>query len=365
MLHKNRAEGRRRRSGFTLIELLVVIAIIAILIGLLLPAVQKVREAAARTQCLNNLKQIGLACHNYASAYNDALPPGSGPHPYQFSGGNKTTYYPPAVLVMVLPYVEGANNYNLFNLAYDTLSDPINAPAREQVIKIYRCPSEPHSWPPGATWPAGSRGSSQNYAANVGATCNFFVDSAQYSGPFNQIQPAGGASGTPYPTATPVKILQISDGLSNTAMFAEVKVGFYPQGSDPVTNYAGVPTVPWHVRYPTTWVQPQDDLAPNASCAASQNARYYAFTEFYRSRPGFTWAYTHTMQPNSTVGDCGNSVTGSSQNSSHVASRSWHTGGVNVGLCDGSVRFVADTIAFPLWQALGTRSGGEVLSGNF
>jgi prepilin-type processing-associated H-X9-DG protein len=261
---------------------------------------------------------------------------------------------------MVLPYIEGANNYNLFNLAYDTLSDAANNAARHQIIKIYQCPSEPNSYPPGGAWPPGARGSSQSYAANVGATCNFFVNSP-LAGPFNQIQPAGGVSGTPYPTATPIKILQVSDGLSNTAMWAEVKVGFNPQGLDPGINYAGPPTVPWHVRYPTTWVQPQDDLAPNAGCAASQNARYYAFTEFYRSRPGFTWAYTHTMQPNSTVGDCGNSVGGSSGNASHVASRSWHTGGVNVGFCDGSVRFVSSTINFTVWQALGTRANGEVV----
>ncbi|HEY7428794.1 MAG TPA: DUF1559 domain-containing protein [Gemmataceae bacterium] len=149
----------RRRYGFTLIELLVVIAIIAVLIGLLLPAVQKVRATAARLSCQNNIRQIALACLNYESS-TGALPPGSSQHPTLFSGGNTTTYYPATVLVIILPYLEGANNYNLFNLAYDTLSDPINAAARKQTIKFYICPAEAHPYPTG-----------QNYAANVGATC--------------------------------------------------------------------------------------------------------------------------------------------------------------------------------------------------
>jgi prepilin-type processing-associated H-X9-DG protein len=185
----------------------------------------------------------------------------------------------------------------------------------------------------------------------------------QVAGPFNQVPP-NGTSTAGYAEATPIPLVQIIDGTSNTAMWSEVKIGFNPNGSDPVANYSGPPTVPWHVRYPTTWTQPQDDLAPNASCAASQNARYYAFTEFYRSRPGFTWAYTHTMSPNSTTGDCGNSVGGTSDNASHVAARSYHQGGVNVVLCDGSVHFVQNGITFSVWQAIGTKANGDFVDGS-
>src|SRR5256886_1063392 len=122
-------QPRRRRSAFTLIELLVVIAIIAILIGLLVPAVQKVREAAARAQCQNNLKQLGLAAHNYESTYKN-LPPGAGPTPSGSPAANSRA----SVQAVILAYVEQANVYNLFDLTQDVNASASNANARLQQV---------------------------------------------------------------------------------------------------------------------------------------------------------------------------------------------------------------------------------------
>src|SRR5215468_400481 len=120
-----------RRLGFTLIELLVVIAIIATLIGLLLPAVQKVREAAARTKCQNNLKQIGIALHSYHSA-NESLPPPS-----------TTTPSVASLHVLLLPYVEQQAAYQSFNLTKSVVTDPTSYAGRIVQVPIYLCPSDP------------------------------------------------------------------------------------------------------------------------------------------------------------------------------------------------------------------------------
>ena len=125
--------SRRRPPAFTLIELLVVIAIIAILIGLLLPAVQKVREAAARMSCSNNLKQIALGALNFESQFQ------------KFPGGSSLQFAQASALVFILPFMEGGNSYNAFNLAQDVTTSTLNWTARNQAVGGFLCPSDPNA----------------------------------------------------------------------------------------------------------------------------------------------------------------------------------------------------------------------------
>jgi prepilin-type N-terminal cleavage/methylation domain-containing protein len=269
----------RFSSGFTLIELLVVIAIIAVLIGLLLPAVQKVREAAARMQCQNNLKQIGLGMHNYESSYSE-FPPAAGPLPVLPSGYPGSGTQRPSTQALILPFLEQANKYNQFKFEYDVHTNAINQPARCQDVPIYLCPSDPSSAQ--FTTTDGPLGRS-NYFVSIGRTANSFDKDASVGGivyleftntQFNTLKNKPGA----------VKITGIPDGTSNTSMYSEIKRGNNTTG--------GTRTAPWDLQN----VAFTDFLNYPSSCNTTNAGVRYAGLQYHRAFIG-TSRYTHAVPP--------------------------------------------------------------------
>jgi prepilin-type N-terminal cleavage/methylation domain-containing protein/prepilin-type processing-associated H-X9-DG protein len=338
-----------QRKGFTLIELLVVVAVIAVLIGLLLPAVQKVREAAARSQCTNNLKQLGLAVHNYESMFRK-LPPGAGPILKDPKDDRAS------LQVLLLPYVEQANAYAQFDFTANVQTSPTNESARNQDVPLFLCPSDLST----AQLPGKGR---SNYFGNMGA--NAYL-------PNNRNPAVGGLfyydvkqTMTPATIPEAVRVADIRDGTSNTAMFAEIKRTRV--GSETPDH----PVDLWDSRVITpgaggsAWVS---DMAPFEDCSRTDlYSLRYTGLQYYRFHI-CTSLYTHTTTPNSPGGDCidGSWRTGDVPGyfAGHLAARSYHPGGVNVCFADGSVRFIQDMIAPPTWRALGTRGGGETVDGS-
>lgn len=296
-----------RAKAFTLIELLVVIAIIAILIALLVPAVQKVREAAARTQCTNNLKQIALATHNHHDTYKNF------PSGYVYGGafGNSEATW----LTYILPFIEQETLYRTANFSQNFGSLPNqNNTLSGTILSVYTCPSDTASNTHALTYYGKG-----NYVGNGGigpmiSNWNTTQSVAQFG---------------VFMVNSKIRMADISDGTSNTVLASEIirvqgndfrGVMHYPEG--PIFQHNRTP----NTTTPDDWRSSLCVSLPEAPCVGTYTA--------YNNRQVI------------------------------LSARSRHTGGVNAALCDGTVRFVTTNIQLATWQALGTIKLGD-LSGNF
>ncbi|SIN95038.1 prepilin-type N-terminal cleavage/methylation domain-containing protein/prepilin-type processing-associated H-X9-DG domain-containing protein [Singulisphaera sp. GP187] len=359
----------RLRRGFTLIELLVVIAIIAVLIALLLPAVQAAREAARRSQCTNNLKQMGLAAMNFEST-NSNLPPCWTQYPGMSGGGSRAN-----VLAYMLQFLEQGALYNTWNFAVDSnggsaCCGKFNQTARVTQVNAYLCPSDPNT---GSQLDVGGSGlpcAHTNYYASLGNTAAQYYNSPadtttlrETNGAFlglfpvtldlSQSQYLSGTTPNPaYQQCFGTKLSQIVDGTSNTAMFAEIKTSRWSTTALPAPDQNN------KIDPIQGGVAALNLQTPPAACDVMTTNRIgYRGNQYYRFIPPTT-NYTHTVPPNYTGADC----VDSGFVASHIAARSYHSGGVNTAFADGSVRFIKSSINLATWRALGSRAGGEVIS---
>jgi prepilin-type N-terminal cleavage/methylation domain-containing protein/prepilin-type processing-associated H-X9-DG protein len=340
------------RAGFTLIELLVVIAIIAVLIALLLPAVQAAREAARRAQCVNNLKQVGIAMHNYVGTQG-SLPWGDGPDEWnQWSS-----------MTLMLSYFEQSSLYNAVNFTYG-LQDwnlPFNTTIHRTQVSMLLCPSDSSRLT--------NADAHMNYAGNAGTAPATFYDwdnTSAFNGLFtwNGNPPKGGSYKK---VKSVVGFQEITDGLSNTAAFSEkvLGIGWFTTSrvndpQVPPSTYALISKpsaanllVPQAVYNQCRTLNPSTPSTPQ-----NQNNIYPNGSLWYNGCPSNS-RYNHVMPPNTWSctyggrwGDMGGAVTATSR----------HPGIVNVLFADGSVKAIKSSINVTTWWALGTRAGGEVVS---
>ncbi len=367
----------RTRRAFTLIELLVVIAIIAVLIALLLPAVQAAREAARRAQCTNNLKQIGLAMHNYNSQQN-CFPPQvqNGGYKSAWGGGIFFDPWPLDWTASILSQMEQVPMYNSINFDFSAgVSGPFNRTVLAQKVSSLMCPSEDMKIPA-----ASSTNGWKSYHANVGGPSVIM----SWTGMFTTLQTDAYGQNGVYANSNcgVVDLSSVTDGTSNTCMVSETHLGsgnaapvllsaaqrrgdtymWRPTGGQTTTGYdmgpAGVSIALAFVKS----CQSIPGSSPAFGTLAPPNGNYWI-----GGNPGscMLWdAYNHFMPPNTIA--CDSTTDGNTGGYGSVPDAfppaSNHPGGVNIVFADGSVHFIKNSTNLSTWWSLGTRNGNEVIS---
>jgi prepilin-type N-terminal cleavage/methylation domain-containing protein/prepilin-type processing-associated H-X9-DG protein len=342
----------RNRRGFTLIELLVVIAIIAVLIALLLPAVQAAREAARRAQCVNNMKQIGLGLHNYHQT-NDTFPPGA----CSQQGNGCCSWQSTSCLAMMLPFLEANGIYNSINFQLNSCGNgpDQNYTPRASQINSFLCPSDGN-----AKNTDGTNGRLNSYMGSMGTTAqNGYNATSTGFFAFNNCY----------------GIRDATDGSSNTIAFAEKLTGTPGQSTGAGLGYRGNGvngSGPSQGIYDATQ-NPTQTLSDMNTCLASWQALTLGSGNLIDNE-GQWWMVGDTnyclfntiIPPNSPIykfGSCRNGCGGCSPDGSEFANASSnHSGGLNILMGDGSVRFLKSTVAQTIYWYIGTRANNDVVS---
>jgi len=340
--------GNRKTRGFTLIELLVVIAIIAVLIALLLPAVQQAREAARRTQCKNNLKQMGLALFNYESSHS-VFPPAR----IDLAGPPGPTIYQTSWTTLCLPYFDQTPLYNLYNFNL-TWSDPGNIPATSTKLSMFLCPSAPSSRSTpvssilnaGQPWPAAGYGLSDYGSMNAVRPAFFLSNGLPTPSVGMATNTSSPASASKYEwdgglkKGAATRIAEITDGTSNTIMAVEDagRPQLYRAGI--AASVSGVPTV--------------------------KDGWGWADIQGGYSLDGSTTDGSLTGKANCTVpsGPCSmtTAIAPYPMNRTNDSEMyGFHVGGTHILMCDGAVKFISENISAATLGALATRNTGEVV----
>lgn len=329
--------NENQRAGFTLIELLVVIAIIGALIGLLLPAVQAARESSRRTQCTNQIRQISLATHGFHDA-RGAFPIGR--------QGDEESF---GLLTQLFPYIELGNLAMQFDFSFPANENP----ARFVKIPLFLCPTDMDDRMLNKEVGANQfNWGKNNYRANAGSEFGPTTN--------NNTAAAKEQNNGVFLTNESVRMSQITDGTSHTALFSEAIRG--DADDDRVEPESDLFQIPNNSNTNTAakvynrCLAVDRDAMSGASKQTSYAGRNWIFGNYMTTR------YNHVMLPNTWSCTRGNSP---NNNGGAVTASSRHNGGVNLALADGSVQFVKNEVDVQVWNALGSREGGEIVPDGF